>query len=602
MDVAAIQQDVPYKIDFDKELTSLALSNMATGVAGVGFAGSYIYSQCAFTMRAGVFSRINGWVIAATEVLVFVLPFSIVQYLPNYFLGALLFWFGVEICRDWLILSFFKLTLVEYALLWITFSCIMALGLEGGIAAGIVFATLYFAYAYSSSQVENFKAGKARSSVVRTVEHNAALDLLWDSHAATARLRGFVFFGSSQSIGTKLLEAATRLAGPADTTRQGRRRLEEAIQHSMRSTGEVYSGAKHEQALAALSVAPKFLIIDLSKVTGMDSSGAGAVADTIRSLDAVGVTPVLTGAGHHGILSLLHVHDLRFRAMRWPPELPPPPPGASPFNGAAPLLEGVEEEEGHRQGLERSSSALAGGLATSMQEEEEEPEALSFPLLEEGLRFCEDALLEVAVQFYLCTPPGAGTTLKGCLTSHLQKLPLTSAENAEAMTSILKRYMTVRIVRRGEVLWQPGDPAEELYLVERGVIRVDQFEIRKMEEWEELYGEGRDTNLLNNSPCTSPSHGNNNNTDDNTDRNVPVRSFELGPGCVIGSTDFYLARPHGTRAACASVISRIIRLSRSGMMSMAQEAPAALNVLQLAIMRANSIDLSVAADTAAKVQ
>jgi hypothetical protein len=35
---------------------------------------------------------------------------------------------------------------------------------------------------------------------------------------------------------------------------------------------------------------------------------------------------------------------------------------------------------------------------------------------------------------------------------------------------------------------------------------------------------------------------------------------------------------------------------------MAQEAPAALNVLQLAIMRANSSDLSTAADAATKVQ
>lgn len=94
MDIAAIQQDVPYKIDFNRELTTVAISNMATGVVGVGFTGSYIFSQTVFTMRAGVNSRINGWVIAGTEFLVFALPYSIVQYLPNYFLGALLLWFG----------------------------------------------------------------------------------------------------------------------------------------------------------------------------------------------------------------------------------------------------------------------------------------------------------------------------------------------------------------------------------------------------------------------------------------------------------------------------------------------------------------------------
>jgi MFS superfamily sulfate permease-like transporter/CRP-like cAMP-binding protein len=615
MDIAAIQQDVPYKIDFNKELTTVAISNIATGVTGIGYTGSYIFSQTVFTMRAGVNSRINGWVIAGAEFLVFALPFSIVQYLPNYFLGALLLWFGVEISRDWLILSYFKLTLVEYGLLWVTFACIMALGLEGGIAAGIIFATLYFAYAYASSQVENFKAGRARSSVVRTVEHNAALDLLWDSHAATAQLQGFVFFGSAQSMGTKLTDAATRLAGPADTAREERHRLEEAIQQSMRSTGEDYAGAKHEQALAALSVAPKFLVIDLSKVTGMDSSGARTVADTIRSLAALGVTPILTGAGHHGILSLLRVHDVRFRTMRWPPELQPPPPGASPLEVAARETnwagesatmmdlggEGGNNGQGISDGITHSTNGndvsdvspeLSFGGAVQQpppqqqQQEEEEPEAFCFPLLEEGLRFCEDALLEVAVQFGLCTPPGAGTTLKDCLISHLEKLPLTSPKNAEAMAATLRRYMTVRTVRRGEVLWQPDDPAEELYLVERGVIRVDQF--RRRGEGEEQEREREESNNANSIYHSSV--------------NVPVRSFELGPGCVIGSTDFYLARPHGTRAVCASVACRVLRLSRSAMSRMAHEAPAALNVLQLAIMRANSSDLSTAADAAAKVQ
>ena len=41
----------------------------------------------------------------------------------------------------------------EYSLLLATFGAIMQFGLEGGIAAGIVLATLYFAFAYAKSQV-----------------------------------------------------------------------------------------------------------------------------------------------------------------------------------------------------------------------------------------------------------------------------------------------------------------------------------------------------------------------------------------------------------------------------------------------------------------
>ena len=45
---------------------------------------------------------------------------------------------------------------------------------------------------------------------------------------------------------------------------------------------------------------------------------------------------------------------------------------------------------------------------------------------------------------------------------------------------------------------------------------------------------------------------------------TPARSYECGPGCVVGSTDFYLARPHGTRAVCRSSVARVLRVTRSG--------------------------------------
>jgi hypothetical protein len=47
-------------------------------------------------------------------------------------------------------------------------------------------------------------------------------------------------------------------------------------------------------------------------------------------------------------------------------------------------------------------------------------------------------------------------------------------------------------------------------------------------------------------------------------RRVLARSFELGPGCVAGSTAFYLARPHATRALCRSPSARVLRVTRSG--------------------------------------
>lgn len=80
------------------------------------------------------------------------------QYLPNFYFGALLLWFGIEISWDWLIHSFHKLSRTEYVLLLATFLATVQLGLELGIGIGIVMATLFFAFAYA--RVSAGRAGR----------------------------------------------------------------------------------------------------------------------------------------------------------------------------------------------------------------------------------------------------------------------------------------------------------------------------------------------------------------------------------------------------------------------------------------------------------
>lgn len=58
---------------------SAGISNVCVGLIGAGYTGSYIFSQTVFTMRAGVFNRLCGLVVALMEVAVFALPFSVVE-------------------------------------------------------------------------------------------------------------------------------------------------------------------------------------------------------------------------------------------------------------------------------------------------------------------------------------------------------------------------------------------------------------------------------------------------------------------------------------------------------------------------------------------
>lgn len=88
MDVAAIQQDVSRPLDYDRELMTVGGSNIVTALFGAGFTGSYIFSQTIFTLRAGVNNRINGIVIVLLELFVFAIPFSLIQFLPNFYFGG----------------------------------------------------------------------------------------------------------------------------------------------------------------------------------------------------------------------------------------------------------------------------------------------------------------------------------------------------------------------------------------------------------------------------------------------------------------------------------------------------------------------------------
>lgn len=79
------------------------VANVAASLCGAGFTGSYIFSQTIFSKRQGVTHPANGWVIAGAELLLFMLPISVVEYMPNFFYGSLLMVFGIDISRDWLV-------------------------------------------------------------------------------------------------------------------------------------------------------------------------------------------------------------------------------------------------------------------------------------------------------------------------------------------------------------------------------------------------------------------------------------------------------------------------------------------------------------------
>ncbi|GAX78337.1 hypothetical protein CEUSTIGMA_g5779.t1 [Chlamydomonas eustigma] len=211
MDVAAIQQEYPQPIDFNQQLVTIGTSNILSGILGAGFTGSYIFSQSIFTLRARVHNRFNGWTIVILELALCMVPFSVAQYCPSFFFGALLAWFGSDIFISWMFLSYWKLSKAEYFLLLLSFMSIMYVGLQLGIVAGIIMAVLYFVYEYAKSTTKTLNSVPVRSGTVRRYSHRTLLDVLVPAHVAALELSGFLFFGNSIAISSRIEKIAEAL-------------------------------------------------------------------------------------------------------------------------------------------------------------------------------------------------------------------------------------------------------------------------------------------------------------------------------------------------------------------------------------------------------
>jgi SulP family sulfate permease len=61
---AAIQADTSQDLAYDSELVTVGLSNLLTSVAGVGFSGSYIFSQTLFSLKMSVDTPLMGILLA----------------------------------------------------------------------------------------------------------------------------------------------------------------------------------------------------------------------------------------------------------------------------------------------------------------------------------------------------------------------------------------------------------------------------------------------------------------------------------------------------------------------------------------------------------
>jgi SulP family sulfate permease len=240
-------------IDFDKELRVAGTANLLAGVGG-GTPGFQDLGLTLLSHRLGGVFRMVGPIIAVLCLLFMTVGAPFLTFVPKPLFGALLLWVGANLILDWLVLSFRRVTMAEYAVICLILLIIISVGLLPGIIFGLVAGLVLFVIDYSKVDiVKNALTGADfHSNVDRSEERRQFLEKHGKS-ILVYRLQGFVFFGTADRLREQILK---------------RLNAEEKVTH---------------------------LVIDFWRVTGLDTSAVVSFQKLAHFARIRRVSMVLTG-------------------------------------------------------------------------------------------------------------------------------------------------------------------------------------------------------------------------------------------------------------------------------------------------------------------
>lgn len=248
-------------LDVDRELIAHGMSNAISGFCG-SIQNYLVYTNSVLFIRSGGNSRLAGIMLAAATTGMWMIGPGIIGYIPIMVVGSLIFYLGMELMREALYDTWGKVHLLEYLTIVTIVVTMGAWDFVIGILIGIVLACV--SYVVQTSQKSpirgNYTGVFARSTVRRHPIQQRFLRQVGGQIFVT-KLTGYMFFGTITSVERNIREV-----------------LDE-------------SNFQHRPI--------KYLVIDLSHVTGIDFSAAEAFTRIQRQVAARNVELVLCGVKIH---------------------------------------------------------------------------------------------------------------------------------------------------------------------------------------------------------------------------------------------------------------------------------------------------------------
>jgi sulfate permease, SulP family len=240
-------------LDTNRELRDAGLLNVVSGALG-GIPGYHALSLTALAERMSVDARVAGLIAAAVPLAGVIFGASVIELIPRMIVGGVLVFLGLAFLVDWVWDKRKVLPPLEYGVVLVILAVIIGRAYLPGVVVGLVLAVVLFAVNYGRIElVREVSFGETyHSNVDRPPAERAALRTMGDE-VQILLVNGFLFFGSANG----LLELI-------------RKRAE--------------------------TDPPRYLVVDLRRVTGVDSSAVVAFVKAMHLAEASGFELVFTGA------------------------------------------------------------------------------------------------------------------------------------------------------------------------------------------------------------------------------------------------------------------------------------------------------------------
>lgn len=254
LNATGIELSAAADVDLDRELRVAGTANLVAALGG-GLPGFHALSLTSLAHRVGATGRGAGLLGAALVVVTLIVSGDLVGALPRLLAGGLLVFIGGGFLVDWVIDGWSRMPRADHLVVVLIVVVIAAVGFLEGVAVGLLVTVVLFLVTYSRTEVvrHDLRGDAYPARVDRSPTEAARLRELRGS-VVILELQGFLFFGTAARL---LDRIRARLADAPPPVR--------------------------------------FLVLELSQVTGLDSSTVLSFRKAAQLAARHDVTIVLAG-------------------------------------------------------------------------------------------------------------------------------------------------------------------------------------------------------------------------------------------------------------------------------------------------------------------